>query len=213
MKDSTFVETIRIADGEPQLIGYHQQRLRRTILEAFGSETHIDLRQILSPRFISGNCTAAAPHDTLKCRIVYSTEIRQIDIQPYVPKEIKSLRIVSGEDIDYHLKKSDRCDLTMLASVRGDCDEIIISRNGGIITDTSYSNLVFVTVDRQLLTPSDPLLKGVMRQSLLDSGIIKEARLRCADITSGKNITHAVMINAMLPLDISRAIPIDRIKT
>ena len=130
-----------------------------------------------------------------------------------MPKEIKSLRIVSGEDIDYHLKKNDRSDLMRLASLRGDCDEIIICRNDGIITDTSYSNLVFITADRQLLTPSDPLLKGVMSKSLLDSGVIKEARLTCADILSGKSITHAVMINAMLPLDLSRSIPIDRIKT
>ena len=53
--------------------------------------------------------------------------------------------------------------------MRGACDEILIIKDGHI-TDTSISNIVFRLPDGWWLTPFTPLLKGIMRTYLLESG-------------------------------------------
>ena len=90
---------------------------------------------------------------------------------------------------------------------RGDCDEILIIKDG-YITDTSISNIVFRLPDSWWLTPVTPLLEGTMRTFLLESGQIAEAILRPEDLPL---FTEARMINCMMDLESSPAIQIDRI--
>ncbi|MDE5635207.1 MAG: aminotransferase class IV [Muribaculaceae bacterium] len=94
---------------------------------------------------------------------------------------------------------------------RGDCDEILIIKDT-LITDTSYSNIIFTGTDG-IYTPRSPLLAGVMRQHLIDSGTLIEHDLTVSDIRPGNplGITSAYMINAMLPPGAASPIPVGQI--
>ena len=76
------------------------------------------------------------------------------------------------------------------------CDDVFIIKDG-MVTDTSYCNIVFDTGNK-LITPSTPLLKGVKRQQLLNEKIIEEQEIKQTDI---KLFSKAFLINSMFDLD------------
>ena len=56
----------------------------------------------------------------------------------------------------------------------------------GRLTDTSYSNIALFDGNRWV-TPAHPLLKGTMRQSLIDKGLLKEKGIKY----HGASASHA----------------------
>lgn len=190
-----FIETVRWSDGHYHLTELHRQRLDRTRREVFGPTG-----ETLPPDWLP-----PVPDEmkdlTVKCRVKYDTTIRTVEFEPYRPKKVSSLKLVDGGGIDYHLKYNDRTALSELAKMRGDADDVIIIKDG-LITDTSYSNLVFATENGQFLTPDRPLLRGVMLSHLTTAGKVIPARLRPEDLRPGNRygIRCAFMINAMIPL-------------
>lgn len=203
-----YVETIRFSSDRFHLLPYHQQRLDRT-LEETGIDSPIDLSHILGSH-IEGirDLIDKTETTTVKCRVVYSDRIESVEYHPYTPRQIRSLKIVECDDIDYHLKSLDRTVLSRLHDARGEADEVIISK-GGLITDTSYSNLIFCNGET-FLTPETPLLKGVMRQWLLDNGLVHTYPLTEKDILPGNSlgISSVILINAMLPPHVIPPVPI-----
>ena len=97
-------------------------------------------------------------------------EIIEILFSSYVKHRVGSLKLVSADSLDYHMKFFDRASLEALFALRGECDEIIIVK-GGLITDTSISNLVFYDGSRWY-TPAHPLLEGTCRARLIAGGKI-----------------------------------------
>ena len=204
-----FIETIRLEGGRFHLLELHQQRLAATLREVYGGSVCVpDIEAAL------GSLCDIPDTGIYKCRIVYDTDIREIELLPYSPRTVKTLKAVEADaSLDYHLKSCDRTALSALAEQKGNCDEVIIIRNG-LVTDTSYTNLVFHSNDR-LYTPRLPLLKGVMRQhllteGLLTEGLLTEADIRREDLVEGNRfgITGVSLINAMLPLEYAPVIPI-----
>ena len=199
-----YVETIRIHRVRINNLALHQSRMASTIRELHGPHAAVpSLLQAIRENI-------AVPDAGLyTCRVTYDTSIRGIDLEPYTPRTIASLRLVDAPpSLDYHLKSADRSALAALAALKGWCDDVIIVRRG-LVTDTSYTNLVFRS-PRGLLTPTEPLLAGTMRRHLLESGIITAHPLTPADILPGNalGITHAILINAMLPPDTAPEIPV-----
>ena len=202
-----YIETIRLENGQFHLLELHQLRMTATIHEVYGNNIVVpDIKDNLG-------IVADIPSDGIyKCRIVYDNDIHDIEFQPYTPRDVRSLKIVEAPaELDYHLKSCDRSALLSLASLKCNCDEVIILRDG-LITDTSYTNLVFHS-DAGLYTPRTPLLKGVMRSHLLNNGIIHEIDIRPEDLRPDNQlgITGVSLINAMLPLGSGAAIPISEI--
>lgn len=200
-----FLETIRWSDGKFHLLELHRRRMERTRLEVFGCACGVPDMSWLPP--VPENLR----NQTVKCRVIYDIAIRSIEFEPYAPRKVESLKIVDGRGIDYHLKYHDRSALSELARMRDDADEVIIVKDG-FITDTSYSNLIFAAGDR-LLTSDRPLLHGVMRSHLLESGKVSAVTLRADDILPGNRygITCAFMVNAMLPIETATPIDISNI--
>ena len=202
-----YIETIRLENGQFHLLELHQLRMTATIHEVYGKNIVVpDIKDNL------GIVTDIPSDGIYKCRIVYDNDIRDIEFQPYTPRTVRSLKIVeAAAGLDYHLKSCDRSALLSLASLKCNCDEVIILRDG-LITDTSYTNLVFHS-DKGLYTPRTPLLKGVMRSHLLNNGIIHECDIRPEDLRPDNRlgITGVSLINAMLPLGSDTAIPISDI--
>jgi 4-amino-4-deoxychorismate lyase len=73
-----------------------------------------------------------------------------------------------------------------------DFDDVIFYKNG-ILTDATYSNLVFFD-GNTWFTPENYLLNGIKRKALLESGIITEKRILKDDIQYFQKIAF---VNAM----------------
>ena len=121
--------------------------------------------------------------------------MQEITVSPYQMRRVNSFKLVVCDDIEYSFKGVNRDRLNALRNMKGDADEIIIVKHG-LLTDTSYSNIALFD-GKEWVTPQTPLLKGTMRQSLLDQGTITERRISVEDIFLYQKIA---MINAMLPL-------------
>ncbi|RXE70405.1 hypothetical protein ED352_10275 [Muribaculaceae bacterium Isolate-002 (NCI)] len=196
-----FIETIRYENGMFHLLDMHQRRMLDTVTEVYGGG---GCKMPLLSEVLAGPDVArllpALNAGVCKCRVTYDTEIRKVELEPYSPRIVKSLRVVTPDSCpDYRFKYADRFALDALSGLRRGCDEIIIVRDG-LVTDTSYSNLLFRAGDR-LLTPRTPLLGGVMRRHLIESGVAVCCDITAEDILPGNRhgITEVYLINAMLP--------------
>ena len=183
------VETIKINNGTPENLEFHDSRMKKSLSDLFGIRKGFDLNAILKvPYKLSGGI--------VKCRIVYDTEIRETTFQPYVIRPVNSLRLVEDNEIDYRYKYADRSSLDALFEKRGSCDDILIIKNG-YVTDTYYANIVFKSTDGGWVTPESCLLKGTRRTCLLEKNLIRETVIRVSDLT---NFNEARLINAMIDI-------------
>lgn len=192
-----FLETICIQQGEVQNGLLHEERMYRTASHfGFKSPALPDLLPLL-PKELRGT--------KVKCRIIYCHTIQEITFEPYHPKKIGSLKLVEAS-IDYSFKYAERRPLHALLEKKGDCDEILITRNG-FITDTSYSNVVFCNKGKYF-TPANPLLNGTQRQKLLREGEVTEKIIHRNSLPEYDSI---YLINSMLAIKDGVSLPIDRI--
>lgn len=184
---TSFIETIRIENGRPRNITFHNYRFNKTRVDHFGVVPYIDLSGILSH--------LAVDEAYAKCRILYNEGVIDIGVKPYRIKPIHSLQLVHAESIDYGYKYADRQALDELYDLRASCDDILIIKNG-LVTDSYYANVAFYR-NGLFYTPATPLLKGTMRQKLLKTGKIIPVQLRIQDILRYEYVT---LFNAMIPI-------------
>ena len=156
-----FIETIKVLDGQFYNLEAHERRARVTAEAFFGKPLAWEVGRMVVP--------AAMCSGLVKCRVVYDSEVREVSFQPYVMRRIRSLRLVNGDGVDYRYKSMDRSVFARLLEQRGECDDVLIVRDGWV-TDTSFTNVVFEDAGGGLYTPETCLLEGTRRQSLLDEG-------------------------------------------
>jgi 4-amino-4-deoxychorismate lyase len=193
-----WVETIWIHKGRVQNLPYHQRRFDATRRHHFHYAPSIQLSPLLS-RYHS--------ETDIKCRILYTDTIQEIQYSPYEWRPIHNLAIVEHNTIQYPYKSTHRPELDALYTQRGTADEILILRNG-LFTDAYYYNLVFQNKDG-LFTPKTPLLPGTMRQKLLDKGIIQTRDISFDDL---RDYDTVHLINAFTPLSRADGISIGQIQ-
>jgi 4-amino-4-deoxychorismate lyase len=192
-------ETIKCSDGKLFNMEFHQARFEKSGVEFFGIQSHINLNEHIEiPEF--------AKTGLFRCRVTYSKQIDKIEFIPHQYKEIKSLKLVEDNEIDYRFKFDNRERLNILFEKRGICDDIIIVKNG-CITDSTFANIVFFDGGKWF-TPDTPLLPGTQREKLLVSGKIFECRITPKDISIYSN---AGLINAMNDLNEMTQIAIHKI--
>lgn len=193
------LESIRTEKGELQNLTYHQARMNASVKEMLGAENSIRLDKISVPT----HCQRGI----YKCRIIYQEKIENIEFLPYQRPDIKSLKIMNDNEIEYAHKFADRSIFRQLLDKNESCDDILIVKNG-LITDTSYANIVFFN-GKNWLTPSLPLLKGTQREKLLSEEKIIAAEIRPADIPQ---FEKARLINAMIRFEDKVDVEINRIE-
>ena len=195
---SQFIESIKIEDQEVFLLELHQKRVNATFAH-FGMENSIDLAKIIKDLKIDED-------GFFKLRIVYDLNRNyKTQLIPYAVAEIDSFQLVENNTYDYAFKFEDRKEFERMKT-KAKTEEIIIVKNN-CITDTSYTNLLFLK-DEKWYTPSTYLLNGVMRQHLLATKKIKETEITLQNI---KEFTHFQLINAMNDFDDMFIYPIERI--
>lgn len=182
---SLLIESIKVVEGQYQNIFYHEQRMNRSLRTLCGVTDYLDLE-----KFLSG--FRPPPDGIHKCRIVYDENEMAVEFIPYQMKTIQTLKVVEHDRINYEFKYSNRKAIDRLYALRRNCDDILIVKRG-MITDSSYCNIVFKR-GNQFVTPWSPLLKGTQRQKLIDLAIIAEEEIRLKDIAT---FDSWKLINAM----------------
>lgn len=187
MKQSTlqFIETIRLQGGILHHLALHQARVDRTL--AHYALPPLDLKAVLS------GVESQYPDGLYKCRVLYGATVPEVDVKPYTPLIRHRVSLVES-NIDYAYKSADRAGLNALLRTAG-TDDIIIVKDG-LVTDSAIANLVFES-SQGLFTPRVPLLEGVQRSYLLQSGQITPMDIRVADL---RQFDCVHFINAMVPL-------------
>jgi len=181
------LETIKIRNAHIYNIYYHQQRFDKTRADLYSCHEKIDLKeQILK------SLTDTNKHGLFRCRIVYNKDIESIDYIPYKAKKIEKLKVISS-NIEYNYKYENRSEFDSLLQENSSYNEVIIEKDG-YITDTTISNIAFYDGEKWL-TPKRPLLKGSMREKLLDNKFLTTADIKKQDINK---YIHVALINAML---------------
>jgi 4-amino-4-deoxychorismate lyase len=180
------LETIKVVDRHLFNIDAHNRRAAASRLELFGASDTLDLGSIEIPPHLGAG--------VYKCRVLYDTEIRSVEFQPYAPRILRTLRLRAADDLEYRHKYADRSRFDELLA-GADADDVLIVRQGRL-TDLTFANIVF-SDGHNWVTPAQPLLNGTKRQLLLARGDIREEPLAPADLS---RFTVATPINAMLGL-------------
>ena len=193
------IETICYEQGLFQRVSLHEDRMNRSRVQLFASSERLSLAQLL--------CVPEVLKDQrVKCRVTYAREIEKIEYEPYIPRKIRSLKLITDDSIEYAFKLKDRRSLNDLWNQRGDADEILIVKKGQI-TDTSFSNIVFLK-DETWFTPKFPLLPGTRREDYLQKRLIFSRIIAPDDLYQYE---EARLINAMHSLEEAVSIPIKSI--
>ena len=192
-----FLETICIDHGKVRNPAGHIARMLQTAARFhFRTPTLPDLFSMLP----------SALHDAkVKCRILYRETLLDISFEKYQPKRVESLQLVEASP-NYSFKYADRKELSRLLEQKGEADEILITSNG-LITDTTFSNVVFQQGDH-LFTPDSWLLNGTKRQQLLREGSITEKRITRETLHEYESV---YLVNAMLDIKDAAPIPVSSI--
>ena len=116
-----FVETIRLQNHELCNIALHQLRYENTARRFFDSGYALeDIAKVASQFSERGGVN--------KIRIVYDESgVVFTSCEPYTMKNIKTLRLVECNDIDYTYKYADRSELDKAMTMRGNCDNVVIT--------------------------------------------------------------------------------------
>ena len=182
-------ETIRLENGILYHLDAHQRRMEKSYRRFFGRTVPFDLKKIID----TGKLPEKGVH---RIRFVYGENAYYIEVSAYHYKDIKTLRIVEADDLDYSLKFTDRSAINELLKHKNGADDILIVKNG-LITDTSIANIAFFDGE-DWLTPASPLLEGTEREILLEQGIIKPGQIHVNDLQGFSNFK---IFNAMMDFD------------
>ncbi|TXF75949.1 aminotransferase class IV [Chryseobacterium sp.] len=195
---SQFIESIKVEDREIFLADLHQKRINETFAH-FGKEGSIDLEKIFKDLELDDD-------GLYKLKISYGlNKIFRTQLIPYAISEIDDFQLVENNSFDYSFKFEDRKEFDIMKA-KAKAEEIIIVKNNHI-TDTSYSNILFLK-KKDWFTPSTFLLNGVQRQHLLKTRKIKEAEITLQNMS---DYSHFQLINAMNDFDDMFIYPISKI--
>jgi 4-amino-4-deoxychorismate lyase len=186
------LETIKIEEGKIYNLSYHQKRCDKSRLDLYNATDTLSLRTIIKP----------PKRGLYRCRILYNTTLQNIEYIPYQEKEIKTLAIVETNLI-YNYKYANRDAINELATLNSDMDDILIVQDG-YIQDTSIANIAFYD-STTWFTPSQPLLKGTMREKLIDEGFLQVKAIKKEDLYK---YSQVALMNAMIGFRVLKNITI-----
>ena len=185
--NNTFLETIKIVDGEIFNLEYHQRRYE-SVLKAHEVDNIQNLEELINP----------PKWGLYRCRLVYDAHSVEVTFHEYKKREIITLKLIFENNIEYMHKSTAREDIDALFEAREEGDDILIIKDL-FVTDTSIANIAFQTSSGEWITPKNPLLKGTTRARLLDEGKIIEAEIKVHELRS---FSKVALLNAMIDFDI-----------
>ena len=185
----TLLETLKCKDGILYNLAYHQRRFDAAREHHFPGAPRLNLSDLIR---VPEECR----NGLFRCRVLYSKTVDKIEFLSHRIREVRSLKLVKDEAIEYPYKYADRKALDDLFELRAECDDILIVKDG-CITDSYYANPVFFDGGRWW-TSDTPLLPGTQRARLLDEGRISVRRITLSDLSKFQKVG---LINALQDLD------------
>ena len=182
------IESVKINNGIAENLFWHNKRLNESRRLLYGIQEEIRLESFIH---VPGHLQQGE----VKCRILYGKKIDTIEFKPYVFRPVRSLKIVTDNYIKYEHKYRDRSHINMLFEQKGECDDILIVKNG-LVRESSYCNVVFRD-GNESFTPASPLLRGTKRAKHLLEGKIIEKEIKIEEIPGYQ---YLYLINAFLDL-------------
>ncbi len=184
-----FIETIKVVDGEVKNIKEHIDRVNYTRSQNWEKYNKIidnDIIKLINKK-----------EGTIKLRFTYDNiNIYQPTCTQYRLKQVKHIKLITDNTIEYAFKSIDRESLNKLKlRVKQDEEVLIVKCNR--LTDTSYTNIALYD-GIKWVTPSIPLLNGTKRRQLIKQRKLIEVDLTPKDIGKYKAIS---LINAMIELE------------
>ena len=193
-------ESIKVVDGKIQNVDWHEERYARSYEVMYSKRP---LTQMISHVEIP----EAAREGIYKLRISYNDRYKKIEFEPYKLKEIKTLKPLLLDNLDYGLKYTDRSALQAAYEQREDCDDVLIIKDG-LVTDSSYANILLHD-GKQWITPSTPLLGGTARARLIAEGVVEEREVTLGQLHSFECFK---LVNALRDFDVVEQSDISNIK-
>jgi len=182
-----FFESIRLLDGAPENLSYHQARVNRTISDHRG--TTLDLELLRQKE----NFPAQGLY---KWRVSYNTQGDTVSIiEAYTAQHPTEIKLMEADHIIYRYKYENRETIHQLLSQSGASDIIMVQE--GLLTDTSYANLAFFN-GVEWHTPKKPMLEGTQRAKLIDHAVLIEKDIYIDQLNQYLNFKR---INAMMTWD------------
>ena len=192
---SQFVESIQLCDGDFKRLELHQQRVNAAFEEKYPTQEAFSLKAVL--------CQSDFPKAGLyKCRVEYDERVKLVEFVPYVMREVKSLKLIATTLPCVPYKMADRTVLNELYAMRGQCDDILMVRDG-LVTDTWAANVALFDGEKWY-TPRVPVLMGTCRAALIASGEIIEKDINVDDLMNFKYIRlfNALISFGQIQLDV-----------
>jgi 4-amino-4-deoxychorismate lyase len=183
------VESIRVENRQLHQIEWHNQRLNRSGKSLFNWDNWVDLSEkVTIPDWLTTN--------RYKCRVVTDGVSFDVSFELYEQRKIQTIKIIHSDVINYPHKTTNREMLNEAYQHRGDCDDVIIVKNG-FITDSSAANILLFD-GKIWITPDTPLLRGTQREYLLAIGKIDEKSVPLSELG---NYSQLKLINALIPYE------------
>lgn len=192
-------ETIAIINGKAQNLAYHQARLDNAMQYYFKQNNTFELSQILQIPIIY-------QQGLVRCRVDYNATDFKITFYAYTPRKIERFQCVYTDNLDYRFKYSDRKRLEFLKNLHPQVDEIIIINNG-YVSDCTLGNLLFLC-ENQWISSQNYLLKGTQLSYLVEQKVVTLTQITATDL---RHFQAVMMVNALNPFDLKRALPISTI--
>lgn len=154
-------ETIKVVDGKPLHVKYHNNRCNKTRQEIFTCKDMLDLNDAIH----------APDNETYRCRVTYGKEIEKVEFFPLKPRVF---RVFTCKEIDFDYSHK-WCDRKAIDHAKENSDAVIFTREGKLL-DTPIANIA-LCIDGVWVTPKYPLLFGTARARYLEEGWLKEQEL------------------------------------
>lgn len=180
-------ESIRVEGGSVHLLQYHQKRLERSYLYMFKKKCAWQLNSMIPELPKEGS---------FKLRFLYNKDRFTFELLPYTSRKIERLKLIEIDSYSYNHKFTDRSGLDNVYKLRGDCDDVLLTKNG-FLTDTSYCNILLFD-GSQWVTPEKPLFEGVQREFLINQQRVTPKQIHVNDLS---DFISFQLINALNPFE------------
>lgn len=191
-------ESIKYMENRLYNIDYHNARMNNARKALFNDASTWDLQSLIQVPILDAD-------KIYKCRFLYNRDNFEVEFVPYTRRNVRTLKLVHSNDIEYQYKYVDRTVLDKIKQENNDYDDVVYVKDNHI-TDCSFANLVFYDGSRWI-TPSTPLLKGTKRQRYIDQGIVREGEVLVSNLG---NFTKVRYINAMIDIEESNDVVLIR---
>lgn len=182
------LESLRLVEGHYPLLERHLARLSWSASRLGHRYDRGATERVLQAH-------AATASGTRKVRLLLTVDGQlTIESAPLEPDRAPLRLAVAGQMVDpadgsLYLKTDQRDRYNAARQGHPEADEVILVNNRGELTEGSYHNLV-LRLDNRLVTPpvTCGLLPGVMREELLEQGVIVEQLLHPSDLERADQI-------------------------